>query len=332
MRRTVRIVALGLLGFGLALLSLRIVDPDRPASSRRPAPQTAATGRSRLAARAMLGAETAPPDTLLAGRAEPPSAPRVGPAPRAAARAASRLAPPGLPPLLPPALRATPFDPRSVPKFWCLRVRNVLSASPETSAQDAYRVASELANVVDGEKSVAIASASATLPPGTGAVYWQSVAADTYRGKRLRVSASVFTEGQVGHLFLRSGKSARLVLEDVLGDGRAANAWFGNARFPGGYFTVVDDVPKDAAVIHYGVAVYGPGRVWIDRVRLERVRDNAPVTRQPAVVGDSSLIVGKPWIQQVPVNLSFEATVSPPEIDAARLHCTEPQLPQGLLR
>jgi hypothetical protein len=59
-------------------------------------------------------------------------------------------------------------------------------------------------------------------------------------------------------------------------------------------YSIVLDVPEDAAAIAYGILLSGPGQVWMDDLKFEVVTSDVPVTGQGRTSG------GKPQ------NLDFE--------------------------
>jgi hypothetical protein len=120
--------------------------------------------------------------------------------------------------------------------------------------------------------------------PRKQAVVMQSVAADRYRGRRVRLSAWVLTDGRTQPWFglnvTNGGASVGRVDLQVK---------------PGGGWQrqeVVLDVAASAQSLHFGLLLAGPGQAWIDDVRLE-------------VVGDAVAPTG-PTLPLEPRNLDFE--------------------------
>jgi hypothetical protein len=141
---------------------------------------------------------------------------------------------------------------------------------------------------------------------------FQEIRADHYRGKRVRFSAYIKTQG-VGAT-RRSG--ARL---DLLVLGKTHR--FGGAPTRGRLIQGstdwkqcghVLDIPEEASLLFLGIVLVGPGQVWVDDVRLEVVGPEVPTTAST----DRRAELSETWKQRVverlrsarlqPVNLSFE--------------------------
>ena len=103
----------------------------------------------------------------------------------------------------------------------------------------------------------------------------QGIAPDTYRGKRVRLSGFVQTDG-VTHgagLWMRidgpagvMGAFDNMMTRPVQG----TTAWR--------KYGVVHDVPDNATQIAFGVLLIGHGIVWADDLALEIVGDEVPTT------------------------------------------------------
>jgi hypothetical protein len=127
---------------------------------------------------------------------------------------------------------------------------------------------------------------TAYIKAGSGAecgaygALFQTIAADNYRGKRLKFSARLFEEHMAGGDF-----NLFIFVRGPGGDGAVRRArWdMGEVRNSGvdGNFrneSVIADVPADAQEITFGFRLTGPGGTgWVDAVRLEAIGDVSPV-------------------------------------------------------
>jgi hypothetical protein len=131
-------------------------------------------------------------------------------------------------------------------------------------------------------------------PSGFG-TYMQMVDATAYRGKRVRFSAYVKSEGltQWSGLWMRVDVGTKAVAFDNM-YGRPIKD-----TQPWAQHSVVLDVSTDATVVAFGILLTGKGSVWIDDVELDVVNESVPVTNRLA-----QTTVDKPR------NLDFE---TPPE-------------------
>lgn len=124
--------------------------------------------------------------------------------------------------------------------------------------------------------------ASAMVGPGGGPVGTlnQSMKPDAFRGKRVRYSAMVKTDS------IASAAGAGLWMR-VDGPDVGETLQFDNMfNRPIPSFTewrrheVVLDVPQEASFIIWGLIVNGPGKAWIDDVRIEVVDATTPSTHR----------------------------------------------------
>lgn len=141
----------------------------------------------------------------------------------------------------------------------------------------------------------------------------QEFRADSYRGKRLRVSAYIKTEG-VG-VEARAGASLGVQVHAI--PKRLAFAFMSSDRNIHGTtdwkrYEQVVDVPAEAAYLSISVLLFGPGQVWIDDFQVEVVGSDVPLTSRPDTSADAplnaqetrrALAAGLPF---QPVNLDFE--------------------------
>src|SRR5690348_5448060 len=138
----------------------------------------------------------------------------------------------------------------------------------------------------DGGQGFAGATIKANVEsPRGSAMLAQSVRADAYRGKRIRLSGYLKTIG------VNEGTAVLFMRVD--GDGVVQTSDFMQNR-PLMLTTdwtraeIVLDVPRDAIGFTYGFMLGGSGQAWLDDVRLEEVGDNVAVTGQPGGLYPSS--------------------------------------------
>jgi hypothetical protein len=112
-----------------------------------------------------------------------------------------------------------------------------------------------------------------TAAPKKQAVVMQSIAADRYRGKRVRLAAFILTE---------NAGAACLGIEVVSG---ATSVGRGRAPIKGTTawqrYELVVDVPSQATQVNYGLLLEGAGEARIDDVSLEVVDASVPLTDPP---------------------------------------------------
>jgi hypothetical protein len=108
----------------------------------------------------------------------------------------------------------------------------------------------------------------------------QSIAADRYRGKRLRLRAELKTEGvtQAGTIWMRVDSETRRAasfdnMENRTGDGVLKDTTDWTVR------EIVLDVPGDAESIHFGFYLRGAGRAWARKFELTEVGSDVAVTQ-----------------------------------------------------
>jgi hypothetical protein len=166
-----------------------------------------------------------------------------------------------------------------------------------------------------GKSSASLASIRETF--GWGTLY-QFADAKDFRGKRIEFSADLRTAG------VRNGANLLVRADDAKGNAVAMdNMWYSSDdQNPGGPLVnrqltgdndwstqrIVLNIPADAAVITYGVALDGTGKVWIDNARLQTVTGETPTT---AIARSGSDLAGTatfaaPDVLSAPGNLGFE--------------------------
>ena len=167
-----------------------------------------------------------------------------------------------------------------------------------------------------GESSALLASSRQTA--GWGILY-QFASASDLRGKRIEFSADVRTDDvqRGANLFVRA--------DDARGNAVAMdNMWFSYGEERSGdrliqrnfvgdndwtTHRIVIDIPVDAAAISYGVALDGPGKVWIDNAQLELATPDTAVTAMsmPAHLLQATPTFDPLNVLATPRNLHFEA-------------------------
>ncbi len=126
----------------------------------------------------------------------------------------------------------------------------------------------------------------------------QTTSADTYAGKRVRLSGWMKTqeanEGG-GHLWLRiDGQERGQMLGFDNMDNRPVK---GTADWQEA--SIVLDVPKDARALAYGFFVQGGGKMWVNGQRIEEVGPDVPTTNMLNKAG-------QPALPAAPRNLGFD--------------------------
>lgn len=112
-----------------------------------------------------------------------------------------------------------------------------------------------------------------TGPEPYGMLY-QGIDATAWRGRTLRLSAWLRTEGALGNHF---GRGAGLTLFAMRGGYPVTHAQMRNNAVHGSVdwtrYEITLKIPPQAARIELGVSLYGPGKAWIDDVALDVVED-----------------------------------------------------------
>lgn len=130
----------------------------------------------------------------------------------------------------------------------------------------------------------------------------QSVAADSFAGKRIRLSARIQAEEVNGWsgLWLRIDDGAGKVL---LLDNMSDRGIYGTKPWLRQHITV--DVPAEARRIAFGAILSGSGKAWVDDFELSEAPDEAMVTATPSArqIHNEAPVPGLP---NQPVNPDFE--------------------------
>lgn len=157
-----------------------------------------------------------------------------------------------------------------------------------------FDVALDRTEHVDGAASARLRPRIAA-PTGYGTLM-QVVAAEAFRGKRLRMTARVQGQGITGRgdLWLR----VQAIDSPADGAGLGGRSFRLAGSFAWRTCEIVFDVPRAGEEIQFGIGLAGPGTLWLDQVALDEVSRDVPVTAD----------VRAAWSE--PHNLDFE-TVAP---------------------
>lgn len=155
-----------------------------------------------------------------------------------------------------------------------------------------YRMSVDRSMIRDGHPSARITSI-ASQPSGFGTLM-QQMAADNFRGRRIRFSGNVMARDVSGWTALWMRVDGRA--NEMLGfDNAQERALHGTADWK--HFEVVLDVPGNAEGIAFGALLAGGGTAWISGLNFEIVPPSIPLTGKASGGGRKS----------APVNLDFAA-------------------------
>lgn len=153
-----------------------------------------------------------------------------------------------------------------------------------TAAREGCAIAVSEENAKSGKRCVSIGRAGGADAAGFCNLM-QSLAADDFRGKRVKLRAAVRVESGRAQLWFRVDRPDRKrAFFDNMDDRPIQKpAW--------DYYEIIGDVHPDAEKVNIGLIVFGAGKAWLDEVTLEVVG--------PA---DPAALAGGPR------NLDFETT------------------------
>ncbi len=135
-----------------------------------------------------------------------------------------------------------------------------------------YRTGVDKATTHEGQPSAYLLSA---VPNTEGfGTLMQSIDAENYAGKRVRLRASVESQdvSEWAGMWMRVDKERKSVAFDNMQD-RAIKG-----TQPWSTYDVVLDVPEDATGISFGILLSGAGEVWVSHVTLEEVGKETQTT------------------------------------------------------
>jgi hypothetical protein len=112
---------------------------------------------------------------------------------------------------------------------------------------------------------------------GKYGTWMRHVPAADYRGKRVRVTATLRTQGATRRVDFWARAQAKDSPGDGLGLGGDRESLPADADFAS--HAIVLDVPADAEWLEYGIGLAGPGRIWLESTKVETVGGDVPVTR-----------------------------------------------------
>ena len=176
------------------------------------------------------------------------------------------------------ALAACLLVDASVPRGWSL--------AGTKAAQ--YEVGLDAGQVYDGHASAFLKSKTPNVD-GFGTLM-QSVRAERYKGKRVRLSGLVKSQEVVSWagLWMRVDQGKDVIAIDNMQD-RAIKGTTNWKRYE-----VVLDVPQDSTAISFGILLDGAGEVWLSSTKFVVVGTDIPVTD-----------AGNKKIPDKPTNLEF---------------------------
>lgn len=176
-----------------------------------------------------------------------------------------------------------------------------------------YVVGAEPGRRTDGDGWVLGTIKSKVAVPQQNAMLQQSIKADAYVGKRMRLTGYVKTADKnlgTAHMFIRVDGEGFAHTSDYMWE-RPIPA---NSEWT--KYALVVDVPKNAIGITFGLALEGGGQAWVDDVTLEQVGNEVATTGRPGgMVAPEPVPTAKQKFDMVeayrnaplaPTNLDFE--------------------------
>ncbi len=121
----------------------------------------------------------------------------------------------------------------------------------------------------------------------------QTISAENYLGKRLRLSGYIKSEdvkGETGMWMRIDGENNQRLGFDNM-ENRAIKGTTDWKKYE-----IVLDIPSNSKSINYGVLLGGVGKVWFDNFHLEEVNKNVPVTN----------LMKEKQLPNKPINMDFE--------------------------
>ena len=147
-----------------------------------------------------------------------------------------------------------------------------------TDGSGEYTVSADVARR-DGGQGYAGATIKANVAsPRGSAMLAQSIRADAYRGKRVRLTGFLKTIGVnegTAVLFMRVDGEGTVQSSDFM-ENRPLMLTTDWARQE-----IVLDIPRNAVGFTYGFMLGGSGQAWLDDVQLDVVGDDVPTTGRP---------------------------------------------------
>ena len=178
------------------------------------------------------------------------------------------------------------------------------------TSNQAFEVGSDFGEKHGGRASAYIRTLVPKLGQSQFGTLIQSVRADGYLGKRIRLTGWLKTMGPIGDegagLWLRVDGISSSAFDNM--DNRRITTVADWQEM-----SIVADVPDDAVGLTYGVIFKSRGVVWADDFRLEVVDETVPITAPtaPVVIDTASLRRVFESVSMAPRNLDFEGEVNP---------------------
>jgi len=153
------------------------------------------------------------------------------------------------------------------------------------SAEKSYAVHRD---VLDGRSAWLMEPVQDTF--GKYGTWMRHIDAAPYRGKRVQLTAAIKTQGATQRVdFWGRAQAADSPADGhgLGGDGHklpADSTWIDDA--------IAFDVPADAAFLEYGIGIAGPGRIWLQQVKVDVVEQQAPAPDEPRKTNIRGWILG----------------------------------------
>jgi hypothetical protein len=147
-----------------------------------------------------------------------------------------------------------------------------------TDGSGEYTVSADVARRDGGQGYAGATIKANAVSPRGSAMLAQSIRADAYRGKRVRLTGFLKTIGVnegTAVLFMRVDGEGTVQTSDFM-ENRPLMLTSDWARQE-----IVLDVPRNAVGFTYGFMLGGSGQVWLDDVQLDVVSDDVPTTGRP---------------------------------------------------
>jgi hypothetical protein len=166
-----------------------------------------------------------------------------------------------------------------------------------------YRAGEDVSRRPGGYGYLSATLQSITAQPMNFGLLKQSIRADDFRGRRVRLTGYIKTAE-------RNDGTAHLWMRVNAEDGSTrADYMLTRPVQPGTDWTsysVVLDIPSDAVGITFGLGLVGAGQAWLDDVSLEVVGRNVPVTVERDAVAFRDSASRYATARRQPLNLDFE--------------------------
>ena len=156
-----------------------------------------------------------------------------------------------------------------------------------------YEFTVDSSTAASGKRSALITAKQDARTNGFG-MLMQTIAADDYRGSRLRLSGYLRTQtANRAQMMMRVDGPDGKVLDFDNMDSRPVTGTTGWTRYD-----IVLNVPPESVDIVFGFLLLSTGKVWADDFKLEKVDSTVPLTS------------AGPALPRAPVNLDFEGVDS----------------------